>query len=50
LYHKRLEKGTFNPRLSAEGGSVCVIRWVEMVMMIEGIEAAGMVQRKRYIR
>jgi len=50
LYHKRLEEGTFNPILSAKGDRVCVITWIEMVMMIEGIEAIRMVQRKRYIR
>jgi transposase len=50
LYYKRLESGTFNPRLGMAGENVCRIRWVEMVMMIEGIELAHSIQRKRYVR
>ena len=46
LYYKRLEKGTFSPP-HAEGGST-VIRWPELVLMIEGIEVKKSIQKARY--
>jgi transposase len=48
LYYKRLEKGTFTPpELS---GDQTVVRWPELVMMIEGIQVQVSRQTPRYHR
>ena len=47
LYYKRLEKGTFTPPAAGEAG---VIRWPELVLMIEGIAVQRSVQKARYHR
>lgn len=46
LYYKRLEQGTFLPPVF-EGDSYR-INWSELVMMITGITATKIHQRKRY--
>ena len=46
LYYKRLEKGSFTaPKLQA--GSL-VLKWPELVLMIEGIQVKSSVQKQRY--
>lgn len=47
LYYKRLEKGTFTPPPAAPAG---VIRWPELVLMIEGIAVERSRQKVRYHR
>lgn len=46
LYYKRLEKGTFTP--PAKKGSSSLITWPALVLMIEGIQVKGYVQKKRF--
>lgn len=48
LYYKRLEKGTFTPP-ELSGGQT-VVRWPELVMMIEGIQVQASWQTPRYHR
>lgn len=46
LYYKRLEKGTFtSPKLQSESG---VLKWPELVLMIEGIQVKSSIQKVRY--
>lgn len=40
-YYKRLEKGTFSPPTAKENGQMS---WLELVLMIEGIEVKKSVQ------
>jgi transposase len=45
IYHKRLERGTFErPRVN-EAGSV---RWDELILMVEGVIMKGLKRRKRF--
>ena len=46
LYYKRLEKGTFAPPLLE--GENTVLRWPELVLMIEGIQVKSSIQKARY--
>lgn len=46
LYYKRLEKGTFTPPLLE--GKNTVLRWPELVLMIEGIQVKSSIQKARY--
>lgn len=49
VYHKRLERGTFER--SAESGSVNgtgSLRWDELVLMVEGVVLKGLKRRKRF--
>ena len=46
LYYKRLEKGTFTPPLLK--GKNTVLRWPELVLMIEGIQVKSSIQKARY--
>lgn len=48
LYYKRLEKGTFSPPQSLDGNGV--LRWPELVLMIEGIQVQQSIQKPRYQR
>lgn len=46
LYYKRLEKGTFTtPKLQA---GTDVLKWPELVLMIEGIQVKSSTQKVRY--
>ncbi|AHM61261.1 transposase, IS66 family protein [Flammeovirgaceae bacterium 311] len=46
LYYKRLERGTFTaPRMQVENG---VLKWPELVLMIEGIQVKSSIQKVRY--
>lgn len=46
LYYKRLEKGTFTaPKLQV--GSR-ILKWPELVLMIEGIQVKSSIQKPRY--
>ena len=46
LYYKRLEKGTFTaPGTQAGSG---VLKWPELVLMIEGIQVKSSMQKVRY--
>lgn len=47
LYYKRLEQGTFLPPAGATGQSYDM-SWWELTLMISGIKAADIHQRKRY--
>lgn len=46
LYYKRLEKGTFTPPTIQPGGSA--IKWLELVLMLEGIQVIEYVKKERY--
>lgn len=48
LYYKRLEKGTFTPPQLSDDQSV--MRWPELVLMIEGIQVQASRQKLRYQR
>ena len=48
LYYKRLEKGTFTPPPPGEGQAV--IRWPDLVLMVEGIQVQTSRQAPRYYR
>ena len=46
LYYKRLEQGTFTtPRMQTGSG---VLKWPELVLMIEGIQVKSSTQKVRY--
>lgn len=48
LYYKRLEKGTFTPaKIINENG---MLKWPELVLMIEGIQVQKSIQKPRYQR
>ena len=49
LYHKRLEKGTFERFVKEESG-VATISLVELTMLLEGISLKNMCGRERYTR
>jgi hypothetical protein len=50
IYHKRLERGRFTlPEFDAPTGSY-LLRWTDLVMMVEGISLAGVRYGKRYER
>lgn len=46
LYYKRLEKGTFTRPALASGQRL--LRWPELVLMIEGIQVEKSLQKVRY--
>ena len=46
LYYKRLEKGTFTAPGTQQGNTV--LRWSELVLMIEGIQVKSSIQKVRY--
>lgn len=48
LYYKRLEKGTFTPPPLAREQTV--VRWPELVLMVEGIQVHDSRQKPRYHR
>lgn len=48
LYYKRLEKGTFTPPPLGERQTV--IRWPDLVLMVEGITVQSSRQTPRYYR
>jgi transposase len=48
LYYKRLEEGTFT--LPALQGDQTVVRWPELVLMVEGIQVHSSRQTRRYTR
>ena len=48
LYYKRLEKGTFTPPTIQAGTTV--VRWPELVLMVEGIQVQTSRQKPRYQR
>lgn len=47
-YYKRLEKGTFTPPPLGEGQTV--VRWPDLVLMVEGITVQASRQAPRYHR
>ena len=50
LWGKRLERGTFElPRSAATGASI-VLRWEELVLILEGVSLGSVRRRKRYSR
>ncbi|MCC5906344.1 MAG: IS66 family insertion sequence element accessory protein TnpB [Balneolaceae bacterium] len=48
LYYKRLEEGTFTPPTGQ--GRQTVVRWPELVLMVEGIQVQASRQTRRYQR
>lgn len=46
LYYKRLEQGTFTSPRMQPGSSV--LKWPELVLMIEGIQVKSSTQKVRY--
>jgi len=48
LYYKRLEEGTFTPPILQ--GDHTVVRWPELVLMVEGIQVQRSHQSRRYQR
>jgi len=48
LYYKRLEKGTFTPPVLEAAQTV--LRWPELVLMVEGIQVKSSRQTPRYHR
>ena len=48
LYYKRLEEGTFT--LPVGQGDQTVVRWPELVLMVEGIQVQQSRQARRYGR
>lgn len=48
LYYKRLEEGTFTPPVL--DGDQSVVRWPELVLMVEGIQVERSRQNQRYQR
>jgi transposase len=50
IYYKRLEEGTFEiPSATAGDSKSIVIKWDELVMMLEGIALKSIKRRKRYV-
>jgi len=47
LYYKRLEEGTFTPPILQ--GDQTVVRWPELVLMVEGIQVQSSRQTRRYV-
>jgi hypothetical protein len=48
IYHKRLEQGRFTrPQYDSSTGSY-LLRWTDLVMMIEGIQLQDIRYKKRY--
>jgi transposase len=50
LYHKRLERGTFELPGSAQGEVSVTVAWEELVMILEGVRLNSIRRRKRYAR
>ena len=48
LYHKRLEKGSFEKPRYDQKLSSFQMKWSELVMMIQGLSMKNIVQRKRF--
>lgn len=48
LYYKRLEKGTFTPPDRRPGQNL--LRWPDLVLMVEGIQVQASRQKRRYGR
>jgi transposase len=45
IYHKRLERGTFERPATGELGCV---RWDELILMVQGVVLTGIKRRKRF--
>lgn len=48
IYHKRLEKGTFQLPEFDPSRNTCTMSWTELVMMIQGVSPKRVYQRERY--
>lgn len=48
IYHKRLEKGTFQLPEFDPLKNTCTMNWTELVMMVQGVAAKKVYQRPRY--
>ncbi|MBW6461247.1 MAG: IS66 family insertion sequence element accessory protein TnpB [Bacteroidales bacterium] len=48
IYHKRLEKGTFQLPEFDPLKNTCTMNWTELVMMIQGVSPKKVYQRERY--
>lgn len=50
LFHKRLERGTFELPAGTQVGVSVSLRWEELVMILEGVRLSSIQRRKRYSR
>lgn len=50
VWSKRLERGTFELPAGGQGGASVVLRWEELVMILEGVSLGSVRRRKRYWR
>ncbi|MCD6123183.1 MAG: IS66 family insertion sequence element accessory protein TnpB [Spirochaetales bacterium] len=48
LYYKRLESGTFELPDFDENAVSCQMRWMDLMLMVEGISIEKSKQRRRY--
>ena len=48
VWYKRLEEGTFELPVFAEGKADTEIKWDRLVMILEGIQLGSVKERKRY--
>jgi len=48
LYYKRLEKGTFTMQICQENAISQNITWIDLMMLIEGIEVRNVIRKKRF--
>ncbi len=49
LWYKRLESGSFEVPIAAEGSTTVGISWQKLVLILEGISLQSVVKRKRYL-
>ena len=50
LFHKRLERGTFELPVRAHGATSVALAWEELVLILEGVALSSVRRRKRYSR
>jgi transposase len=48
LYYKRLETGTFELPRFEDSALSCIIKWTDLVLLVEGISLKSVKTRKRY--
>lgn len=48
LYYKRLESGTFELPKFEDSRVSCIIRWTDLVLLVEGISLKSVKTRRRY--
>lgn len=48
IWGKRLERGTFELPQHSDGGASVLMRWEELVFILEGVKLGSVERRKRY--